>query len=229
MSRALETLGSNSSRPAASDNSDTGWRTGREGVVGPNDGPAATATWRRGCCLAADWRQAVERAEKRELVGTLNAAFKDTGVIVVAHYQGLTVADMQALRARMREAGGKVKVAKNRLAKLALKETDTADISALFTGPTVVAFAKDPMTAPKVASAFADKNQKFVVLGGAMGKTGLDANNVKALATMPSLDQLRAMLAGLLKQPATRIASILQAPGGQIARVLSAYADKGNA
>jgi large subunit ribosomal protein L10 len=85
------------------------------------------------------------------------------------------------------------------------------------------------MTAPKIASAFADKNQKFVVLGGAMGKTGLDANNVKALATMPSLDQLRAMLAGLLKQPATRIASVLQAPGGQIARVLSAYSEKGNA
>ncbi len=114
----------------------------------------------------------------------------------------------------MKQAGGTVKVAKNRLAKLALKETDNADISALFTGPTVIAFAKDPMTAPKVAAAFADKNQKFEVLGGAMGKTGLDPNNVKALATMPSLDQLRATLAGMLKQPGTRIASVLQAPGG---------------
>ena len=171
----------------------------------------------------------MERAEKAEVVTSLQASFAGAGSIVVAQNAGLTVADLETLRTQMRQAGGSVKVAKNRLAKLALKETDTADISALFTGPTVVAFAKDPMTAPKIASAFADKNQKFVVLGGAMGKTGLDANNVKALATMPSLDQLRAMLAGLLKQPATRIASVLQAPGGQIARVLAAYADKGNA
>ena len=171
----------------------------------------------------------MERAAKRELVDQLQASLKDAGSIVVARNTGLTVADLETLRTQMRQAGGAVKVAKNRLAKLALKETETADISALFTGPTVVAFAKDPMTAPKVASAFADKNQKFVVLGGAMGKTGLDANNVKALATMPSLDQLRAMLAGMLKQPATRIASVLQAPGGQVARVLSAYAEKGNA
>lgn len=171
----------------------------------------------------------MERAAKRELVDQLQTSFKDAGSIVVARNTGLTVADLETLRTQMRQAGGTVKVAKNRLAKLALKETDNADISALFEGPTVVAFAKDPMTAPKIASAFADKNQKFVVLGGAMGKTGLDANNVKALATMPSLDQLRATLAGMLKQPATRIASVLQAPGGQIARVLSAYAEKGNA
>lgn len=171
----------------------------------------------------------MERAAKRELVDQLQASLKDAGSIVVARNTGLTVADLETLRTQMRQAGGAVKVAKNRLAKLALKETDNADISALFEGPTVLAFAKDPMTAPKIASAFADKNQKFVVLGGAMGKTGLDANNVKALATMPSLDQLRAMLAGMLKQPATRIASVLQAPGGQVARVLSAYAEKGNA
>ena len=171
----------------------------------------------------------MERAAKRELVDQLQASLKGAGSIVVARNTGLTVADLETLRTQMRQAGGAVKVAKNRLAKLALKETDNADISALFEGPTVLAFAKDPMTAPKIASAFADKNQKFVVLGGAMGKTGLDANNVKALATMPSLDQLRAMLAGMLKQPATRIASVLQAPGGQIARVLSAYAEKGNA
>jgi len=171
----------------------------------------------------------VERAEKRELVTSLQTAFAGAGSIVVARNAGLTVADLETLRKQMKQAGGSVKVAKNRLAKLALKETDNADISALFTGPTVVAFAKDPMTAPKVAAAFADKNQKFEVLGGAMGKTGLDAANVKALATMPSLDQLRATLAGMLKQPATRIASVLQAPGGQIARVLAAYADKGNA
>jgi large subunit ribosomal protein L10 len=170
----------------------------------------------------------LERAEKAELVSTLQSSFKEAGSIVVAQNAGLTVAEMESLRKQVKAAGGQVKVAKNRLAKLALKDTGTADISALFTGPTVVAFAKDPMVVPKVAAAFADKNQKFVVLGGAMGKTSLDANSVKALATMPSLDQLRATLAGMLKQPATRIASILQAPGGQIARVLAAYADKGN-
>ena len=171
----------------------------------------------------------MEKAEKREFVAWLNGVFKDSGSVVVAHYTGLTVAQLSDLRSKMRDAGGTVKGAKNRLAKIALKDTDNADMSALFTGPTVIAFAKDPMTAPKVAAAFADKNQKFVVLGGAMGKTGLDAANVKALATLPSLDQLRATLAGLLKQPATRIASVVQAPGGQIARVLAAYADKGNA
>jgi large subunit ribosomal protein L10 len=171
----------------------------------------------------------VERAEKVEMVTSLQSSFSAAGSIVVAQNTGLTVAEMENLRRQMKSAGGSVKVAKNRLAKLALKDTQTADISALFTGPTIVAYAADPMTAPKVASGFADKNQKFVILGGAMGATSLDATNVKALATMPSLDQLRATLAGMLKQPATRIASILQAPGGQIARVLAAYADKGNA
>jgi large subunit ribosomal protein L10 len=171
----------------------------------------------------------LERAEKVELVGSLQSSFADAGSIVVARNAGLTVADLENLRKQMKAAGGTVKVAKNRLAKLALKETDTADISALFTGPTVVAFAKDPMTAPKVAAAFADKNQKFEILGGVMGKTGLDANNVKALATMPSLDQLRATIAGMLLQPGTRIARLVKEPGGQIARVLAAYSDKSNA
>ena len=171
----------------------------------------------------------MERAEKRQLVTSLQTALAGAGSIVIAQNAGLTVANLESLRKQMKQAGGTVKVAKNRLAKLALKETDNADISALFTGPTVIAFAQDPMTAPKVAAAFADKNPKFVVLGGAMGKTGLDANNVKALATMPSLDQLRATLAGMLKQPGTRIASVLQAPGGAVARVISAHAEKSNA
>jgi large subunit ribosomal protein L10 len=171
----------------------------------------------------------VERAEKRELVASLQSSFSTAGSIVVAQNTGLTVADMETFRVQMKRAGGQVKVAKNRLAKLALKDSETADISALFTGPTVIAFSPDPVTAPKIAAGFADKNQKFVILGGAMGKTSLDADRVKALATMPSLDELRAMLAGMLKQPAQRIASGLQAPGAQVARVLSAYADKENA
>ena len=168
----------------------------------------------------------MERAEKRELVASLQSALAGAGSIVVAQNAGLTVSDFENLRKQMKAAGGQVKVAKNRLAKLALKETANADMSALLVGPTVIAYADDPMVAPKIAAGFADKNQKFVVLGGAMGATALDANNVKALATMPSLDQLRAMLAGMLKQPATRIASVVQAPGAQIARVLSAYAEK---
>jgi large subunit ribosomal protein L10 len=168
----------------------------------------------------------VERAEKRDLIASLQASLTGAGSIVIAQNGGLTVADLESLRVQIKEAGGQVKVAKNRLAKLALKETDNADMSALFSGPVVIAFSKDPMIAPKVAAKFAEKNQKFVILGGAMGKIGLDANNVKALAVLPSLDELRARLAGLVKQPATKIATVVAAPGAGIARVLAAHAEK---
>lgn len=171
----------------------------------------------------------MDRAEKAELVGSLTEAFKSSGAIVVAHYAGLTVADMENLRVQMKSAGGQVKVAKNRLAKLALKETDNADISDLFKGPTVIAYSEDPVVAPKIAMKFAEKNDKFVVLGGAMGSTELDAAGVKALASVPSLDELRATIAGLLTRPATKIAVVVQAPAGQIARVISAYSEKGEA
>lgn len=168
----------------------------------------------------------MERAEKRDLIASLQASLTGAGSIVIAQNGGLTVADLESLRVQIKEAGGHVKVAKNRLAKLALKETDNADMSALFSGPVVIAFSKDPMIAPKVAAKFAEKNQKFVILGGAMGKIGLDANNVKALAVLPSLDELRARLAGLVKQPATKIATVVAAPGAGIARVLAAHAEK---
>lgn len=171
----------------------------------------------------------MERAEKTELVSSLQAALGGAGSIVVAQNSGLTVAAFTDLRVQVKKAGGQVKVAKNRLAKLALKATDVADISDLFKGPTVIAYADDPVVAPKIAAAFADKNQKFVVLGGAMGATALDAAGVKTLATMPSLDELRAKLAGLLVQPAANIARIVKEPGAGIARVLSAYADKSEA
>ncbi|UJQ95299.1 50S ribosomal protein L10 [Mariluticola halotolerans] len=171
----------------------------------------------------------MDRAEKAELVGSLTEAFKSSGAIVVAHYAGLTVADMESLRVQMKQAGGSVKVAKNRLAKLALKETENADISDLFKGPTVIAYSEDPVVAPKVAIKFAEKNDKFVVLGGAMGSTELDASGVKALASVPSLDELRATLAGMLTRPAGKIAAVVQAPGGQVARVISAYSNKGEA
>jgi large subunit ribosomal protein L10 len=189
----------------------------------------APATRRRGIRFAVNWRQAVDRAEKRELVAALNTEFSNTGVIVVAHYQGLTVAQLQALRAQARAVGGKVKVAKNRLAKLALQGTDAAHISDLFKGPTVVVYSNDPVAAPKVVSDYAKGNDKLVILGGAMGKTNLDPNGVKALATMPSLDELRAKLVGMIQTPATRIAGVVQAPAAQLARVFGAYAKKDEA
>ncbi|SON55047.1 50S ribosomal protein L10 [Hartmannibacter diazotrophicus] len=171
----------------------------------------------------------MDRAEKRELVDTLNGVFKDTGVVVVAHYQGLTVSQLQTLRVQMKEAGGSVKVAKNRLVKLALQGTDAEHISDLFTGPTVIAYSADPVAAPKVASDFAKANDKFVILGGAMGATNLNPDGVKALATLPSLDELRAKLVGMIQTPATRIAGVVQAPAGQLARVFGAYAKKDEA
>jgi large subunit ribosomal protein L10 len=176
--------------------------------------------------MVAKWRESVDRAEKSQLVDTLSSVFKDTGVIVVAHYSGLSVAQMTALRARMREAGGGVRVAKNRLVKLALKGTDAEAISDLFEGPTVIAFSKDPVAAAKAAIDFAKVNDKLVIRGGAMGKTALDADGVKALATLPSLDELRGKLVGLIASPATKVAQVLNAPAAQLARVLSAYAEK---
>jgi large subunit ribosomal protein L10 len=167
--------------------------------------------------------EAVDRAQKSETVSTLNQVFSSTGVVVVAHYSGLTVAQMTALRGRMKAAGASLKVAKNRLVKLALKGTDAEHISDLFQGPTVIAYSGDPVAAPKVAAEFAKTNEKLVILGGAFGKANLDAKGVEALATMPSLDELRARLVGMIVTPATRVAGILQAPAGQLARVFGAY------
>ena len=168
----------------------------------------------------------MDKAAKRELVGTLNDVFKTSGVVVVAHYAGLTVADMQKLRSQMKQAGASVKVAKNRLAKIALEGTDAATISALLKGPTLLAYSTDPVSAPKVAVEFAKANDKLVILGGAMGATSLNANGVKALATLPSLDELRGTLIGLLQAPATKIAQLSTAPAAKLARVFGAYAKK---
>jgi large subunit ribosomal protein L10 len=171
----------------------------------------------------------VDRAAKRELVSTLHDVFKDTGVVVVAHYAGLTVAQMTDYRQKVKAAGGKVKVAKNNLARLALKDTPYAGIADLFKGPTCVAYSKDPIAAAKVAVAFAKGNDKLVVLGGAMGNTVLDAKGVKALADLPSLDELRAKLIGLLNAPATKIARTIKEPGAKLARVVQAKAGQGEA
>ena len=168
----------------------------------------------------------MDRAEKKEAVASLNEVFGKTSVVVVAHYSGLTVAQMQKLRAQMREAGATVQVAKNRLVKIALDGTDVASIGPLMKGPTLIAYSDDPVAAPKVAVAFAKDNEKFVILGGAMGTTSLDPNGVKSLATMPSLDELRAKIIGLVQAPAQKLASVTQAPASQLARVFKAYSEK---
>ncbi|NND50559.1 MAG: 50S ribosomal protein L10 [Rhizobiales bacterium] len=168
----------------------------------------------------------MDRAEKKKLVTALNQVFSTTGVVVVTHNLGLTVSQMNNLRGQMAEAGGNVKVAKNRLAKIALEGTDAAGLQELFTGPTVVMYSDDPVAAPKIVAEFAKKNEKLVVLGGALGPTMLDVDGVKALAELPSLDELRAKLVGMISTPATRIAGVLQAPAGQLARVMGAYASK---
>ena len=171
----------------------------------------------------------MERAEKREFVTSLNEVFKRPGSVVVAHYAGLTVAQMNDLRSKMCAAGGTVKVAKNRLAIIALQGTDSEGMKDLFKGQTLIAYSEDPVTAPKVASDFAKTNDNLVILGGAMGTTALDAAGVKALATLPSLDELRAKLVGMIVTPATRIAQVVNAPAGQLARVFGAYARKDEA
>jgi large subunit ribosomal protein L10 len=169
----------------------------------------------------------VDRAQKRELVSTLNEAWKDAGVVVVAHYKGMTVAQMTDFRKRMKEAGGSVKVAKNKLAVLALKDTDSQGVSDLLKGQTCIAYSDDPISAAKVSVKYAKENDKLVILGGAMGRTVMNADAVKALAELPSLDELRAKLIGLLQAPATKIARILKEPGAKLARVLQAQGAKG--
>ena len=171
----------------------------------------------------------MDRAGKKELVAALNAVFQTTNVVVVAHYSGLTVAQMQTLRRQMKQAGAAVKVAKNRLAKIALDGTDVATIAPLLKGPTLIAYSGDPVAAPKVAVDFARTHERFVILGGAMGKAALNPDGVKALASLPSLDELRAKIVGLLMAPATKVAQVLNAPGSQLARVVQAYADKSEA
>jgi large subunit ribosomal protein L10 len=171
----------------------------------------------------------VDRATKAEMVKDLNEVFTSTNVVVVAHYSGLTVADMTTLRGQMAEAGASVRVIKNRLAKIALEGTQCSGISDLFAGPVAIAFSDDPVAAPRIAANFAKENEKLVILGGTMGETVLDVNGVKALAELPSLDELRGKLVGMISTPATRIAGVLQAPAGQVARVIGAYGSKDEA
>jgi large subunit ribosomal protein L10 len=168
----------------------------------------------------------VDRSHKEALVTSLHDQLSDTVCVVITHQTGMTVAEVTDLRRQMRAAGASFKVTKNRLARIALTGTKFERLSPLFTGPTAIAYSRDPVAAAKVAVEFANKNDKLTIIGGGLGEQQLDAAGVKSLATLPSLDQLRAKLLGMLQTPATRIASVLQAPGSQVARVLGAYARK---
>ena len=171
----------------------------------------------------------MDRTEKRDFVASLASVFAEASIVVVTQPKGLTVAEATDLRRRMRAAGATYKVAKNRLATLALDGTQFEGIKPLLKGPTALAWSKDPVAVAKTAVEFARINDKFAVLGGSLGSQTLDAAGIKALSELPSLDALRARLAGMIQTPATRIAGILQAPGGQVARVLAAYAKKDEA
>lgn len=168
----------------------------------------------------------MDRTQKAETVQSLNGLFADAGAVVVAHYTGMTVAQMGELRSRLRKAGASFRVAKNRLAVRALEGTPANGISDLFKGPTGIAYSKDPVAAPKVLVAYAKENDKLKILGGVAVGTVLNAQGVKALAELPSLDQLRSKIIGLIQAPATKIAGVLQAPAGSLARVISAHANK---
>lgn len=171
----------------------------------------------------------MDRTQKEASVASLQAALQETNLVVVAHYSGLTVAEMTNLRSRMRGAEASLKVAKNRLARIAIKGTRFEGIDGLLKGPTAIAFSRDPVAAAKVAADFAKENDKFVILGGGLGEQTLDAAGVQALAKLPSINELRAKLIGLVQAPATKVAGVVQAPAGQLARLLNAYATKGDA
>ena len=168
----------------------------------------------------------MDRAQKEALVEELGQIFESSGVVVVAHYTGLTVAEMQDLRARARDAGGSVRVAKNRLAKIALDGKPCESISSLLTGMTVLTYSEDPVAAAKVAQDFAKANDKFVILGGAMGENALDVAGVEAVSKMPSREELIATIAGMLGAPASNIAGAIGAPASNIASILSTIEDK---
>jgi large subunit ribosomal protein L10 len=169
----------------------------------------------------------VDRAQKQALIDTLQSEFAGSACIVVTHQSGMSVSEATELRRQMRSAGAGYRVTKNRLAKRALEGTKFASLAPLFTGPTAVAYSHDPVAAAKAAVNFANRNDKLTIVGGGLGEQALDAAGVRALATLPSLDELRGTLIGLIQAPATRLAGLLQAPGAQLARVLAAHADQG--
>lgn len=168
----------------------------------------------------------MDRSQKAESVATLSATFNEVGVVVVTRNLGMSVAQSTALRTKVREAGASYKVAKNRLAKLAIQDTDYAGIDEMFSGPTAIATSVDPVAAAKAVVDFAKTTDKIEIVGGAMGTHVLNAEGIKALASMPSLDEMRGTLIGLIQAPATKIAQLTVAPASKLARVFNAYAEK---
>lgn len=168
----------------------------------------------------------MNRAQKQQMIETTTEKLKSSEIALVVHNNGLTVAQMNELRAKMREAGAQFKVTKNRLAKIATKDTTFENIADLLKGPTILATSQDPVGVAKGLVDFAKTNEKLVIVGGAFGATRLDPKAIESLAKLPSLDELRAKIIGMLQTPASRIASVLQAPGGQVARVISAKSQK---
>ena len=168
----------------------------------------------------------MDRAQKEQVVEELGQIFESSGVVVVARYEGMTVAEMQDLRAQMREAGGSVRVAKNRLAKIALEGSPAASIASYLTGMTVLAFSEDPVAAAKVSDAYAKSNDKFVILGGAMGENALDPAGVKAVAQLPSREELIASIVACIGAPASNIAGAIGAPASNIAGILSTLEER---
>jgi len=171
----------------------------------------------------------VDRTEKAELVETLRSMFTESGLVVVTQQTGMTVHETFRLRSEIRKAGAGYKVTKNRITKLALQGTDYEGLSDYFTGPTAIAYSADPVSAAKVVVDFAKKNDKLTVVGAGLGTQVLDKAGVETLASLPSLDELRAKLLGVIAAPATKVAGVLQAPAGQLARVVNAYATKDEA
>ncbi len=168
----------------------------------------------------------MDRSQKADAVAELNAVFNDVGLVVITRNVGLTVAQSTALRGKMRDAGATYKVAKNRLAKIAAKDTPYEGLDEFLTGPTALAWSQDPVAAAKAAVDFAKTNDKLEIVGGSMGGQVLDEAGIRALATMPSLDELRAKLVGLVNAPATKIAQVVNAPAAKLARVFGAYSTK---
>jgi large subunit ribosomal protein L10 len=168
----------------------------------------------------------VNRSEKAELIASLNKGFAGVNLLVVTRQSGLTVAEVSDLRRKVRAAGASYRVSKNRLTRLALEGTAFKDIGPLLSGPTAIASSKDPVAAAKAVSAFAKDNEKLKIVGGSLNGQTLDVEGVKQLASLPSLDELRAGLLALLQTPATRIAGVVQAPAGQLARVFGAFGSK---
>ncbi len=168
----------------------------------------------------------MDRTQKQQLVETLQQDLADTVCMVVTHQTGLNVAEVTQLRRQVRSAGASFRVTKNRLARRALAGTPFETLAPLFTGPTAIAFSRDPIAAAKVVVEFANRNDKLMIIGGGLVGRPLDAAGVKELATLPSLDGLREKLVGLLQAPAARLATVIQAPAAQLARVLAAYAER---